>query len=107
MVDQKPSVGRIVHYVSMGSEPDEDGYQKYPSVCRAAIISEVGAWITVKEGPISPLSEVNGRPTRIVNQVYHDDACLLHVTSGTGIHFNSCKYDSSHTRGTWHWPKHV
>ena len=35
-MDQKPSVGQIVHYVSLGSA---DG--QYPSTCRAATITEV------------------------------------------------------------------
>ena len=36
-MEQKPSVGRIVHYVSLGSK---DG--KFESECRAAIVTSVG-----------------------------------------------------------------
>lgn len=38
----KPTIGRIVHYVSYGTPVREDGSQEYPSVCRAAIITDVG-----------------------------------------------------------------
>src|SRR5690606_40282767 len=34
------SVGRIVHYTSLGSAP-QDGVQQYPSQCRAAIVTAV------------------------------------------------------------------
>lgn len=37
----KPSVGRIVHYVSHGTPVREDGSQEYTSQCRAAIVTEV------------------------------------------------------------------
>lgn len=35
-MDQKPSVGRIVHYTSYGTPGGE-----YPTECRAAVITEV------------------------------------------------------------------
>lgn len=38
-----PDVGEIVHYVSHGTPVREDGSQAYPSVCRAAIVTEVTA----------------------------------------------------------------
>lgn len=76
-----PSVGRIVHYVSQGS-----GDGVYPSVCRAAIVTEV--------------SDRTGRPS-------------LMVCNPTGVHFrdevqylepqeDSYEYER---KGTWHWPE--
>lgn len=37
----KPTVGAPVHYVSFGTPMREDGTQAYPSLCRAATITEV------------------------------------------------------------------
>ncbi|UQA92125.1 hypothetical protein [Streptomyces halobius] len=43
MPDQRPSVGRIVHYVSHGTPVRSDGSQAFASACRAAIVTEVAA----------------------------------------------------------------
>ena len=40
-MNQKPSICRIVHYVSDDTPVQPDGTQAYPSVCRAAIITQV------------------------------------------------------------------
>lgn len=77
---QQPSVGRIVHYVSHGTPPREDGTQAYSSECRAAIITAVGA-----EGYVS-----------------------LAVFNPTGMFFNErVRYDEQQAGGTWHWPERV
>lgn len=77
----KPSVGQIVHYVSYGTPGGE-----YPSVCRAAVITEV----------YSP---------------YQVSLCVMNPT---GLFFNtSVPFDDAegerHTGsgGTWHWPERV
>ncbi|EFC78882.1 hypothetical protein [Parafrankia sp. EUN1f] len=74
---QAPSVGQIVHYVSFGTPGGE-----YPSVCRAAVITEV------KE---------NG------------DCVGLAVLNPTGMFFNQhiCQDEDSRAGGTWHWPERV
>ena len=95
MTDQKPSVGRIVHYVSYGTPGGE-----YTSQCRAAIIAAVA-------GDPDGL----GDPT---------DSCDLVVLNPTGLFFNRCEYDEggtsdtpgaptarSYRGGTWHWPERV
>jgi hypothetical protein len=76
----KPTVGRIVHYVSHGTPVREDGTQAFPSVCRAAIITEVN-------GPITTVG--------------------LAVLNPTGLFFHeSClQYEGDHAGGTWHWPE--
>ena len=40
-IDFPPVITAPVHYVSEGSPRLPDGSQKYPSVCRAAVVTEV------------------------------------------------------------------
>lgn len=82
MTDQKPSVGRVVHYVAHGTPIREDGTQAFPPACRAATITEVGALGLVG----------------------------LCVQNPTGLFFHSlvaggCGYNSENAGGTWHWPE--
>lgn len=81
----KPSIGRVVHYVARGSA---DG--KFPSVCRAADITEVGDTDT---------------PTGLV-------VVGLMVKNPTGLFFHSLAdggvaWDGDNAGGTWHWPEIV
>lgn len=74
----EPSVGRIVHYVSYGTPGGE-----YPSVCRAAIITEApqgGSELTA-----------------------------LAVLNPEGVFFNryTPQSEDEHRGGTWHWPERV
>ena len=62
MTYQRPSVGRIVHYVSHGTPLRPDGTQAYSSVCRAAMVTEVGVWITVATTDAESYSRSEGRP---------------------------------------------
>src|SRR3954469_5044706 len=86
---QQPSVNRAVHYVSAGSA---DG--KYPSVCRAATITEVGT--------ADKVAQVEER------------VCLM-VINPTGVHFrplseggaNYASSDDGLVPYTWHWPERV
>jgi hypothetical protein len=88
---QQPSVNRAVHYVSAGSA---DG--KYPSVCRAATITEVA-----DSGSDVPESGVPYVGLMVVNP--------------TGVHFRplsegGAKYasaDDGLVSYTWHWPERV
>jgi hypothetical protein len=77
----KPSVGRIVHYVSYGSPVRADGTQAFASECRAAIITEVDALGLV-------------------------GLCVLNPT---GQFFNRGveQDEDAHAGGTWHWPEQV
>lgn len=80
------SVNRSVHYVSAGSA---DG--KYPSVCRAATVTEV------------PAPNTDQADQGIVG---------LMVINPTGIHFRplsdgGAKYDAGNAPYTWHWPERV
>jgi hypothetical protein len=82
---QRPSVGRIVHYVSHGTPVREDGTQAFTSECRAAIVTAV-------------IPHLPGTPD-------HLEAHLA-VFNPTGYFFNEAvPYDPSGGGGTWHWPE--
>ena len=83
-----PSVGRIVHYVSHGTPVREDGTQAYPSLRRAAIITEVRY-----QGMDPGAGWVVG----------------LAVLNPTGMFFNENvpQSEDDHRGGSWHWPEHV
>ena len=88
-VEQKPSVGRIVHYVSHGTPMREDGTQEYRSQCRAAIVTE----LTYSDPALTdPTYEVG-----------------LCVFNPTGQFFREdVKADFTENQGgTWHWPERV
>jgi hypothetical protein len=75
----KPTVGRIVHYVSYGTPGGE-----YPSACRAAVITEVPVHYPVR-------------------------AISLCVLNPEGLFFNKEVIEDQDDRrgGTWHWPERV
>ena len=84
MTDQKPSVGRIVHYVSYGTPGGE-----YTSQCRAAVVAGVP-------------------------EAGDGLALDLVVLNPTGLFFNRCDYEHEDNGpggkprgGTWHWPERV
>jgi hypothetical protein len=85
-VNQQPSVGRIVHYVSYGTPGGE-----YTSQCRAAVITEV------ESAPMSLGGERVG----------------LCVLNPTGMFFHSiadggcAQREDNKTGGSWHWPERV
>jgi len=82
----KPSVGRIVHYVSYGTPGGE-----YPSVCRAAIVTAVDDYQL---------------PAGESVHIGHVSLCVLNPE---GQFFNkSVLQDETERRGgTWHWPERV
>jgi len=88
----KPTVGRIVHYVSFGT-PDGE----YTSQCRAAIVAGV------PEGALSPTP-----PDPATARLWDSSAavCDLAVLNPSGMFFNRCpQSEIDHLGGTWHWPE--
>jgi hypothetical protein len=75
----KPSVGRVVHYVSYGTPKGE-----FTSECRAAIVTAIED--TDEEG---------------------NEFVKLCVMNPTGLFFNESKHDEDKAGGTWHWPERV
>lgn len=79
---QRPSVGRIVHYTSYGTPGGE-----YPSVCRAAVVTEVGD----PEATEPELMDVS-----------------LAVLNPEGMFFNrDVPHGHGAVGGSWHWPERV
>jgi hypothetical protein len=87
---QRPSVGRMVHYVAFGTPGGE-----YPAgICRAATITEVNMLIPGVTVQIDP----DGMQTNVG----------LVIFNPTGQFFNrSVPYDPNKAPGTWHWPERV
>lgn len=80
------SVGRSVHYTSLGSAP-QDGVQQYPPKCRAATITEV---VDLSAGTVH-LTVMNPEGFQFAKDVVFDVE---------GLSLNG-----SATPGTWHWPE--
>jgi hypothetical protein len=83
---QIASVGRIVHYTSLGSAP-QDGVQKYAPECRAAIITRVD---DLPQGLVS-LAVLNPEG--------------FFFTQGVAFDTEKLALNGSATPGTWHWPE--
>lgn len=122
MPNSVPVVCRHVHYVSYGTPGGE-----YRQACRAAIVTDVGAWLDVETRDLddTPMRR------RVVVQQWDDMAVALHVLNPTGTFLNTgirhdagvraggvyeeYRYDSisplctglAHDGGTWHWPVHA
>ena len=88
----RPSIGRVVHYVSYGTPGGE-----YKSECRAAIVTEVPEHLP---GSMEPLDGcLNG--TQDVWVVG------LAVLNPAGMFFNQGVEldEAARAGGTWHWPE--
>lgn len=87
-----PRVGSRVHYVSHGSPLDAEGAQRYPSACRAAIVTEIPGMMF---DPLTLLPEHR--------ELLPDQPVSLVVFSPAGLHFDDCERDEEgRAGGTWH-----
>ena len=100
----KPSVGRVVHYVSYGSPGGE-----YKSECRAAIVTETNTSDTVGLAVLNPTGVFFDRTV-----TYHDGSGNPGSPDCTAPHddgpFRYCACGWSEPAfkgGTWHWPERV
>ena len=105
MTGQKPSVGRVVHYVSHGTPPRADGSQAFASQCRAAIITEV-ADPNFGEGETTVgLCVLN--PTGLFFHPLADGGSEFHGGDFGPDHNGDTITDVSYHGGSWHWPERV
>jgi hypothetical protein len=90
MTDQKPSVGRIVHYVSYGTPGGE-----YGSECRAAVVTEVTQAEVNEQDPAG-------------DGVFRDTVglCVLNP-EGLFLKRGLLQDEDGRAGGTWHWPERV
>ncbi len=94
----RPSIGRVVHYVSYGTPGGE-----YRSECRAAIITEVDTY-------------QDGQPDGV--HLGHVGLCVLNPTGlffnqrvlnheGDPDHVDATPSRPAYRGGSWHWPERV
>ena len=76
-IAQKPTVGRIVHWVSSGHSL---GVSATTSTCRAAIVTEVKNDTTI--------------------------SCAVFTTKGT-LFYTDINYDEGKAGASWHWPEMI
>ncbi|MEU6340288.1 hypothetical protein ABZ883_04965 [Streptomyces sp. NPDC046977] len=91
-----PVLGDTVHYQVYGSA---DG--RFGSVCRTALVSEVGQWVTRRTD-----TDDEGT-TRTLHQVWEPEAVACTVLNPGGAFFHTvCQHSEGVRRGgTWHWPE--
>lgn len=86
----RPSVGRIVHYVSHGTPMREDGSQVFQPACRAALITEVDP----------------ANPDRVGLAVLNPTGQFFHSLADGGCEHIAVE-EQPPTGGSWHWPERV
>jgi len=99
----KPSVGRIVHYVSYGTPGGE-----YKSECRAAIVTEVGGLIGT-HFTIEHDSDEQALGLCVLNPagLFFNQGVIYHEGDTGHDHAGEEIPARSYRGGTWHWPERV
>jgi hypothetical protein len=109
----KPSIGRIVHYVSYGTPGGEYGKE-----CRAAIITEVHTAVDIPDGPGATVGlcvlNPGGQFFNHAVQHHHggetpgSGGCPNPEAHGSPFRYCACGWaEASLKSGTWHWPERV
>lgn len=110
----KPSVGRIVHYVSHGTPVRADGTQAYVGQCRAAIVTGVptdppaGGELDVALAVLNPEGMFfnPGVPYDEPAEAVGDPDCSMRTAHGTVFRYCACGWREAGKLGdTWHWPE--
>lgn len=107
----KPTVGRIVHYVSHGTPGGE-----YKSCCRAAVVTAAYPETPAGVGDTMAASLCVMNPTGLfLNEVVRYDEgaetpgapdCPNAGAHGNPMRYCSCGWiEASRRGGTWHWPE--
>lgn len=101
----KPTVGRIVHYVSYGTPGGEYGKEH-----RAAIITAVQTRTTIRElstGQLFEMKEGKAYLDTEWSEPKTEEVVSLCVLNPTGQFFNqNVPFDATgEFGGTWHWPE--
>lgn len=99
MGGMRPTVGRIVHYVSYGTPGGEYGKE-----CRAAVVTAVGE-VFVPEGETPP----EGTPVSLAvlnpEGMFFNGGVMQHeAPEGPGGE-TPAGLPQNHPGGTWHWPE--
>lgn len=116
-MEQKPSVGRTVHYVSHGTPVRGDGSQAYTSQCRAAIITAVRVTVPGHEkgAPYVDLCVLNPEGLFFNQNVSYDEGagepgdpnCPNPHEDGPHRYCACGWIEPTKRGGTWHWPERV
>lgn len=89
-MQQTPSVGRVVHYVSHGTPARPDGSQAYTQECRAAVVTEVDP----------------DDATHVGLAVLNPGGVFFHPLVAGGSVLDEAP-EGARDGGSWHWPERV
>lgn len=96
----KPTVGRVVHYVSYGTPGGE-----YASECRAAIITEVTPAGTLAVDLSDAREDTVGLCVLNPTGLFFNRAVPHHGGDVGHDHTGERMENMSYRGGTWHWPE--